>query len=437
MNEWINIVHICDIKYLLPTKTVVNSIIKNKSIIDKIQITIIGVGLDISLLQTFTQFEDKDIKIRLLASDECFSEIEIEHVHVSKAALYKMLLPTLLPDTEKVLYLDSDMLVMDSLYDLFSMELADKYVAAVRDFIGEKYQARNHKLHTDIYFNSGMMLLDLKKMREDKISELLVETRKEDSSNAYMDQDVFNKVMSKKVMSISPIYNYMQSMNRFAVDELSQFYGMSDLQMRNIRENAIIIHYTNRLKPWNSTDVEQWELWFEYLCKEDLQPVLSEIYAKSNKKIKELQQGLNCVRKQASSNVEYYEKGIALKGDLLSVSESMLFRHKDVLLAEIMKFSQNHKIVIYGAGIIGQFIYKLLYEAGLNEQVDGFAVSDEMGNVSSLFGKKVQELDKYTFENACVIYALKERDEYVLARISSFADVMDLSCILLDAIVRS
>lgn len=171
MNNCINIVVICDKQYLLPTKTLINSIICNKLESDELYISVVGYKIDLKELDDFVQFSSKSIKVRLLICSDESINIDIVHGHVSKAALCKMLLPDLLPDIDKVIYLDSDMLVMDSLSKLFFIDLENKYAAVVRDFIGEKYQSRNIVLNTKYYFNSGMMLLNLKKMRENGIGE--------------------------------------------------------------------------------------------------------------------------------------------------------------------------------------------------------------------------------------------------------------------------
>ncbi|MCK7489743.1 MAG: hypothetical protein MZU79_05535 [Anaerotruncus sp.] len=89
--------------------------------------------------------------------------------YVTSAAYLKFDLPDLIPNQDKVLYLDGDIIIQKDLSDLFEINIKDYYAGAVKD-IG----LIDNDLNIKNYFNSGVMLLNLKLMRENNASTALL-----------------------------------------------------------------------------------------------------------------------------------------------------------------------------------------------------------------------------------------------------------------------
>lgn len=154
-----------------------------------------------------------------------YSEIELirenaKIQHVSKAALVKFLLPKLLPQNlSKVLYIDCDTLISNNISHMFNLDISEKYAGVCPDkYICDKNNSYMQgktsmndfyqKLVTSnsSYFNSGVLLINLKKWREDNISDKLIKFA---SSNItiFADQDTFNQVIGNNVLWLPQIYN--------------------------------------------------------------------------------------------------------------------------------------------------------------------------------------------------------------------------------------
>lgn len=213
--------------------------------------------------QEFSEICDLNGDITIKAVENQYKDWPITHQHVSKAALIKFDLPNLFPEYSKLLYLDSDTVVLDNIDTLLNLELAENYLAAVEDFpIVPGIPVPNLKR----YFNSGVMLMNLNKMREDNIPEKLAIQRKYDPRKQFMDQNSFNIVCANNFISISPAYNLLYHNiynsagfeNRFA-----SFYQLEQNQALKILQNPCIFHYTNRQKPWNSIKCLQIEHWLK------------------------------------------------------------------------------------------------------------------------------------------------------------------------------
>lgn len=103
---------------------------------------------------------------------------------ISPDAMARILTPDLLPETvEKALYLDVDILVAEDLKNLFNEDLKDKYIGMVQD----KY-TKVEKDKKQGYYNAGIILFNLKKMREDKIVSRMLQFLKKEPWN-FQDTD--------------------------------------------------------------------------------------------------------------------------------------------------------------------------------------------------------------------------------------------------------
>jgi lipopolysaccharide biosynthesis glycosyltransferase len=96
------------------------------------------------------------------------------------ASWYRVLLPQLLPNLERVLYLDADVIVTDSLRPLWAMDLDGNSLAATTTvFPSPEWGARHCRAlglkSTDLYFASGMLLMDLGRLREQGLPESVLD----------------------------------------------------------------------------------------------------------------------------------------------------------------------------------------------------------------------------------------------------------------------
>ena len=112
-----------------------------------------------------------------------------KNIKYSEAAYYRILTPIII-DSDRVIHLDGDTLVFSDLSEMYNLDFQNNYVLGIYDFISKGVDYLG--LKSNIYINSGAILLNLKKMREDnKVLELLKLT----DSNVTLknvDQTAFN-----------------------------------------------------------------------------------------------------------------------------------------------------------------------------------------------------------------------------------------------------
>jgi lipopolysaccharide biosynthesis glycosyltransferase len=176
----------------------------------------------------------------------------IRETHVSKTALLKYYIADVLPDLDKVLYFDSDVMVLHDLNTLFQTDVADVYLAAVKD--PSWFFENGHVLELNLekrgfYFNSGVMLMNLKKIREEGLREKL-EDYTNNNFRTYMDQDALNVVVEDKVKLLPFKDNTMNFFFEYvALDTLAQFYGENWKTYEDVFSPAVIIHFASSKKP--------------------------------------------------------------------------------------------------------------------------------------------------------------------------------------------
>jgi lipopolysaccharide biosynthesis glycosyltransferase len=136
---------------------------------------------------------------------------------------YRIMLPELLGQTERVLYLDIDTLVLDSLGPLWELELDDSYLAAVTNVPERHMMGHAAELGLpgpEAYFNSGVLLMNLELMRREGSSAALREcalTRREQL--LWPDQDTLNLVLGDRRRELHPRWNLMNSIRSFPWSE--------------------------------------------------------------------------------------------------------------------------------------------------------------------------------------------------------------------------
>lgn len=247
--DQVPVVLITDKNYAFPTMMTILSLQKTKKPERHFDIFVITTGLDRRTRKCIASLSTKQVPVHVYPVRNKYKKYQKTNNPITPTALFKFDIPTFLKTYDKALYLDSDMLVTRDLSDLTQRPLINKYAAVVKDMIGTD-DANADRLHLTAYFNSGFMLLNLAKMRADFIPEQLVMIKQKDPWHYFMDQDAFNVAFREKVDYLSPTYNYMLGNRMYSAAQMGDFYGFSAAEIKQIRKQPAILHYSSQRKPW-------------------------------------------------------------------------------------------------------------------------------------------------------------------------------------------
>ncbi len=166
-----------------------------------------------------------------------------------------------LPETiDRVLYLDSDTIIEGSLKELWETNLDNYYIAGVDDCLSKSYRKIVEIGYDGVYCNSGVLLINLKKWREDNIKEKLIEcVIKHNGYFIFNEQSILNMVFCGKCLILPLQYNTTTLIYAFEYNELIQLrkpqkYSYGAEEFYTARKSTCITHYTGCFyiakRPW-------------------------------------------------------------------------------------------------------------------------------------------------------------------------------------------
>lgn len=165
----------------------------------------------------------------------------------TKATYYRLLIETIVPH-DKVLYIDADIVVNGSLKVLWDTDITDTYLAAVEEPL---YTGHELGMLADArYFNAGVMLINLKKWRDECISNQVLEfVRKKSHALIWLDQCALNAIINGRWKRVCPKFNLQTPIFDMDSKLRDSRYDFGNIQ--DAIQNPVIIHYTGYSKPWH------------------------------------------------------------------------------------------------------------------------------------------------------------------------------------------
>ncbi|MEX0431336.1 glycosyltransferase family 8 protein [Spiribacter insolitus] len=167
----------------------------------------------------------------------------------TKASYARLFAPDLLPrEISRLIYLDSDIIVLDDVSGLYTFPLDGKIIAAARDFSTSSGERLG--LGHGNYFNSGVLLLDLNQWRERSLSDVikghLIEAP---SAFHFADQDALNITFSSSWKELPPRWNTQLGVYNSRREKWAGL-GFKKDDLAAALRNPAIVHYINNSKPW-------------------------------------------------------------------------------------------------------------------------------------------------------------------------------------------
>lgn len=185
--------------------------------------------------------------INIKITDDTISHFHLPTPHLSSATYLRYFIPNFVFE-KKVLYLDSDIVVTSSLTALFDIDLDGYPLGVVPDIPT-----------TDEEFNSGVLLIDTNRWREEDIYRQLFELTIAHHEHVYGDQGIFNILFKDRWKRLDITYNL-----QVGVD--AHRYYMGDYDWYELFEGVpCIIHYTTENKPWKHFRFNRFrDVWWFY-----------------------------------------------------------------------------------------------------------------------------------------------------------------------------
>ena len=324
----VNIVISSDDNYVAYMSVCLYSLMKNSNINKQYQIFILDGGISISHKEKilYMMEEFKNFKITFIVMEEYLKDIPPDIFYKTKyfpiAAYYRFFLPEIFLHLNKLIYLDCDMVVLKDIAELYEKSPENNYLLAVRDqeilimckdnrheknnYFYKTLGLKNHKN----YFNSGVMLLNLQKMRRDNILSKLLERLVEIKTPMFVDQCVLNSVCEGHVGFLEQNWNFMWNSKITNLDYMKIIDEPYNKEYENASQNPYIIHFNGSIqRPWINPSYEKAEYFWQYAR---MTPFYEEILYKNLT--------VNLEHKNILKGIAYYPKNVLgyYKNKLLS-----------------------------------------------------------------------------------------------------------------------
>ncbi len=273
-----------------------------------------------TILQDLQHLADQTPQLQLyfhLLDHQQFSAIPIRTEQFPIESFSRFLLPELLGHLDRILYLDVDILVHGNLMEVFQTDLEEFAIGAVVEAdIFKYYQWYLDSLGfaaTDAYFSSGVLLMDLNKMRQDGATNQLIAMALEKAHDyKFPDQDILNLYYKGNFKQLSPAYNY------------------TDVRKQNkelTADEIIIEHFNGDIKAWHAVTKIPDYLQDSALAYQDYQTQFLSIQEKP----------------LVSIILPIGEESPHLKGCLETISEQT-YRNLEVLLLQDRAYGHSHDL---------------------------------------------------------------------------------------------
>lgn len=248
-----NIIHIAlctDENYSYPCGVCITSILENNK--DKeCNIYVLTSGLKDCSIKKFKEISKKyNQRIEIIKIDNHLISGLKTNDRFPFSIYYRFLLPQLLVDLDRVLYLDCDIIVTRNLNELWNTDIKEYACGVIEDQMSDCITMHNRISKYRDYFNSGVLLMNLDYWRRNEISSELINFIYENPSMClYPDQDALNYVLGDKVLFLKYEYNYQELFYR----PKGNLYLHKTKWGGLLPEGSVptVIHYTAEIKPWH------------------------------------------------------------------------------------------------------------------------------------------------------------------------------------------
>lgn len=253
--NYFHIVFGIDDDFVRPLGVLMTSIIENNKN-ENIEFHIISKYISKENRRIIKQFAvENNISINIYIIDETIFNDLPTTSYITKAMYNRFLIPLILKDvTDRVLYLDADIVCLNSIENLKKINIDNKIIAVIEesnDYVVKK-RVKDLSLTSKKYFNSGVLYININNWINRDINNKLINYAKSVKDLIFPDQDILNVILEKDCLYIDQKYNYT-----FDVRYKSNRY------IYNLPQNIVFLHYVGKFKPWQKWCMHPAKKFFE------------------------------------------------------------------------------------------------------------------------------------------------------------------------------
>ena len=270
----------CDDGYVDYMTVCMRSLIANTSLQNEYRLYVLHTDISEQHKEQIRHLERQNVTIEFVDVSTPLSRIEKKlslRDYYSNTTYYRIFIPNLFPEYDKVIYIDSDTIVLKDIALLYHYQLGDNYIGAIRDqlvlhedIFGD-YTEKVLGISREAYFNAGVVLLNCHQFRKRNLLKEFIDLINTYSFVVAQDQDYLNTICKEHVRWLDGRWNAQTSRKVLYADD-----------------QIALLHYNLASKPWNYEDIPYAEYFWKYAkqteCYDRLRERLSKVNEENLKK---------------------------------------------------------------------------------------------------------------------------------------------------------
>jgi lipopolysaccharide biosynthesis glycosyltransferase len=225
--------------------------------------------------------EYKNASIRFVDVSKLIENIKLPtHNYFTKETYYRLFAPKIFENYSKIIYLDSDIIVIYDISKLYDVDIDGYLIAATRDFgmIKQYLDNRRYRNHNVVeyfhkkllldkddslnYSQAGVLLMNIEEMMKTAFMQSAIKLVRQ-QTYILVDQDILNTICRKRIKRISQRWDFIAVFS--LVDKAKSLPLEYDYEYCDSRDNSYIIHYADlMLKPWVVPYNDISHIWWHY-----------------------------------------------------------------------------------------------------------------------------------------------------------------------------
>lgn len=235
----------------------IQSMVDNASDDNKYLIKVLYTNISVENQQKILKYERSNVDIEFVDLNYYIKKVQDKlytRDYYSKTTYFRLFIPNLYPQYSKVLYLDSDIVILDDIAKLYNIDMGDNLVAAASDDVIQfnKVFQEYAELVVGVadyrkYFNAGILVMNLDELRKFKFQEKFIYLLDKIRFSVAQDQDYLNRLCKGRVKFFDRVWNRMP---------------MPDPKIK--ASDVKLVHYNLAFKPWHFEDILYKEFFWKY-----------------------------------------------------------------------------------------------------------------------------------------------------------------------------
>lgn len=255
-NKTIQVFYACDDNFVKYTVVSIQSMIENANPDRNYCVHILHTGVSDGMRKITLDLQRDNFRIVFDDVSEYLNLIKTKlpiRDYYSKTTYFRLFIADMFPDYDKAIYIDSDTVVLGDISELFDVDIKDNYVGAaneqamVQADVYGTYVEECLGIDRNTYFNAGMLLINCKEFRKNKLLERFTELLKTYNFVVTQDEDYLNLLCKDRVFWLDQAWN-------------CEVFG----ELPVAEEDMKVIHYIMVSKPWHYEDCRLGEYFWRY-----------------------------------------------------------------------------------------------------------------------------------------------------------------------------